>query len=218
MIALMAICTASAEEVPANLIERLRDDEFRTRVQAEADLRDWAAGNADARAPVLLGQARHARDPEVRQRSYNVLRELAMADYQRDGEGYLGINMNPVRVEVPGDDGGVRHGIAIFRVIRDTPARDAGLRVGDAIISINGQDFDQNDPLTSFQDAIRGMKPGEVANLAVVRQRELVEISVTLARRPPVPERLFFDDIHEVDRQARAEFFRQWLENLENRG
>jgi membrane-associated protease RseP (regulator of RpoE activity) len=217
-VAIITVGMANAGVVPQEIITRLKDQDFQTRVTAEAELLEWAKSDANLRAIVLLEKVRQARDPEVRQRCHNVLRALAMIDYLRDGDGYLGINMNVVRAEVPGDEQGPREVIAVTQVIRDTPARQAGLRIGDLIIAIDDHVLKRAEALADFQTAIRALQPGREIVLQILRGGEMIEVPVTLGRRPPVGERFFFDDMHELDRRARNQFFREWLEKLDNPG
>lgn len=216
--AIIAVAVANAGVVPEDIVIRLKDQDFQTRVNAEADLLEWAKSDAGQRAIVLLEKIRQARDPELRQRCHNVLRALAMIDYLRDGDGYLGINMNVVRAEIPQDDGGPREVIAIVQVIRDTPARRAGLRIGDMIIAIDDHVLNRDEALADFQTAIRALEPGREIVLHILRGGEMIEVPVVLGRRPPVGERFFFDDMHDLDRRARNQFFREWLEKLDNPG
>ncbi len=216
-----ALGLSFADGIPDNLIDELKSEKFQAREQAEAELLDWSREDPEKSVALLLEQVRGADDPEVRQRSHNVLRALAMDEYMRDGEGFLGIQMVEVRAEIPGDDGPQnRDVIGITRVLRDTPASDAGLRVGDQIIAVNGTDLDTENALPSFQELIRGVKPGTEAALMVLRGDELIEVEATLTRRPPEQGGRFFGqqmmDMQELENRERERFFRRWLENLEN--
>lgn len=213
--------SAVAGQIPQEFIQDLQSEEFQVRESAEAALLDWSRKDPKARVLLILDKAREAPDPEVRQRSHNVLRGLAMDEYLLDGEGFLGIQMVALRAEVPHGDGAQnREVIGITRVLRGTPAHDAELRVGDMIVSVNGEKLDAEDALTSFQNRIRAIKPGTPAQLEMLRDQEIIEIEITLGRRPPDQQGRFFGqpmmDINELARRDQERFFEEWLEKLQN--
>lgn len=216
---LAAILAVSAVvgEVPRDVIEELQSQEFRVREAAELKLLEWSRKDSDARIPLILRQARDAPDPEVRQRSHNVLRALAMDDYFEEGEGFLGIQMVAVRADVPGDEEDQnREVVGITRVLRGTPAREAELRVGDMIFSVNGEQLSAEDAITSFQNMIREIKPGTPTNLEILRDQQIIKIDIILGRRPPEQQGRFFGqpmmDINELAKRDQDRFFERWLE------
>jgi len=215
---LIGLC--AAENIPDEFLRDLKSEEFKVREEAEMRLRDWSRQDPKSRVYHVLDQARNAPDPEVRQRSHNVLYALAMDDYLNDGEGFIGIQMNAIRAEVPGEDGNPREVIIITRVLRDTPAREAGLRVGDMIASVNGENLAAQGALLSFQNTIRAIKPGTEARFGIIRDGELIELDLTLGRRPPEQQARFFGqpmpDMNELAKREQDRFFKEWLQNLEN--
>jgi S1-C subfamily serine protease len=60
-------------------------------------------------------------------------------------------------------------GAFVTELDRDSPAAEAGLRVGDLIIAVN--DKPVNSP-SDFAEAIRGIKSGQMVRLRVLRQSE----------------------------------------------
>jgi len=206
------------ETIPEDFIAELKSDDFKAREAGEAGLLEWARQQGN-RANLMLEQARNARDPEVRQRCHNVLFALAMDEYLKDGEGFVGIQMNAMWAQIPGEDV-AREVILIIRVLRDTPAHEAGLRVGDVIASVNGNKPAQDDVLRSFNQIIRALKPGEIARFEIIRDGDLMELEIALGRRPPEPQARLFNQplmgLNELAKQDRERFFREWLEKLEN--
>jgi photosystem II stability/assembly factor-like uncharacterized protein len=80
-------------------------------------------------------------------------------------------------------------GARLLSVLPGGPAEKAGLKAQDIVISINDKMV-----LTypQLDDQIKKMKPGEVVKLKVVREKKLVEVSATLAKKmvePPRPQR-----------------------------
>lgn len=215
-----SIAISGGENIPDELISDLKSEEFKVREEAQKKLFEWAHGQVQTRVLQILEQSRHASDPEVRQRSHNVLYALAMDDYLQDGEGFIGIQMIEAKARIPGEGDGQAEVITITRVLRDTPARQAGLRVGDMIALINGERLPVENALASFQDTIRGIKPGTPTRFGVIRDDELLEVELTLGRRPPEQQARFFGqpmlDLNELAKRDQDRFFDQWLEKLEN--
>ena len=86
-------------------------------------------------------------------------------------------------VGILGEDADV--GSRITRVVEEGPAAEAGLEVGDIVVSVDG------DIIHSYADllaAVRRHVAGETTVLTVSRDRETVEITITLAERPAPPD------------------------------
>ncbi|MDP9161229.1 MAG: Do family serine endopeptidase [Acidobacteriota bacterium] len=75
---------------------------------------------------------------------------------------------------------GVNSGVTVSNVVSGSPADQAGLKVGDTIISVDGKPVKNGDELVSD---IAGRKPGSKANLGIMRNSKKQEISVTVADR-----------------------------------
>ncbi len=73
-------------------------------------------------------------------------------------------------------------GVLVTDVTRNGPSDQAGIRQGDFIIQIDGK------PLADFSDLISYLvaatEPGQVVELAVLRNGERLDVSVTLGERP----------------------------------
>jgi serine protease Do len=72
-----------------------------------------------------------------------------------------------------------------FAEIPENPARSAGLRPRDVILSVNGEEIEST---ADLQQTIAFKKPGETVELEVWRDRKRQEVDVKLARRPEEPE------------------------------
>ena len=91
----------------------------------------------------------------------------------RDGEvkhAYLG-------VQIADADGGAR----IADVVAGGPADEAGLRVGDLVVSAGGEEIGSGDEL---RDAVTSREPGDELELEIRRGQNTREITVTLGERP----------------------------------
>jgi membrane-associated protease RseP (regulator of RpoE activity) len=85
----------------------------------------------------------------------------------RMGPGMLGALVSPVRVTEVEEDG---------------PAAEAGMRIDDIIIAIDGMALDANHHLS---EAIRSYDPGDEVTLTLIRsdqETEVLEVGVTLGR------------------------------------
>ncbi len=92
---------------------------------------------------------------------------------------YLGLVANTVAIppEIR-DEAGIEQetAVMVFQVERDGPAKKAGLRMGDVIVSFNGK------PVTDFYDLPRLLVEdvaGKETALTIIREERLVELAVT---------------------------------------
>jgi serine protease Do len=94
----------------------------------------------------------------------------------RVDRGWLGVDV---------DTTGRKHGGALIAVVeRGGPAAHAGLKVGDLVTTFN------NERIGTSRELIRdvsALNPGGVAHLRVRRQAQMLDIEVTVGRRPPEP-------------------------------
>ncbi len=88
-------------------------------------------------------------------------------------EGFLGVGIDDRR------DGG--SGAIITEITPNSPAEDAGLQVGDIVVSANGRSISGLGGLVSL---IRDGEPGSELVLTVLRDGEQLEVTAVLAARP----------------------------------
>ena len=74
-----------------------------------------------------------------------------------------------------------RMGALVNEVVKDSPAEEAGIEVGDVIIEYNGKKVENHQHLISM---VTTSEIGEKANLRVVRKGKEKSITVELAKRP----------------------------------
>ncbi len=72
-------------------------------------------------------------------------------------------------------------GAEIVEVVPGTPADEAGLRVGDIILEVDGQQVRPSRPLPEI---LLTYRPGDRVVLTVEREGEEIEIPMTLGRAP----------------------------------
>lgn len=114
------------------------------------------------------------------------LAKRIMEDLIEDGEvsrGYLGMfiggEVDQTMARALGLDN-VR-GVIVGRVENGGPADKAGLEQQDVIVSLNGEQVRNWD---AFRTEIASKKPGEKIDLGIIRNKEEMELTVTLGERP----------------------------------
>ena len=94
-------------------------------------------------------------------------------------KAYLGIIANSVAIprEIAEQTGLEQDsGVMVFSVERGSPAKDAGLAMGDVIVGFNGK------PVTSFYDLPRLLAEdviGKGTTLTIIRREKLLELTIT---------------------------------------
>jgi 2-alkenal reductase len=97
---------------------------------------------------------------------------------------YFGVVTVPVtgslagQLELPVENGA----LVTEPVPTDSPAGKAGIQEGDVILALDGQTIDRETP---FVEALFQFQPGDTIPVTVQREDEQLEVSVTLAERPP---------------------------------
>ncbi|MBL8309577.1 MAG: trypsin-like peptidase domain-containing protein [Burkholderiales bacterium] len=98
--------------------------------------------------------------------------------------GYLGVNLGAVTAEIAAKLALKElRGAFVAAVLDGAPGARAGLRVNDVIVEINGK------ATADWTDAINSIAmtaPEQTIPLKVVRDGSVVDLRVTLGRRPPV--------------------------------
>lgn len=100
-----------------------------------------------------------------------------------DGDGgYLGIQTQEINRENYTKYGlSAVRGVAVAKVLEGSPAAAAGLKEGDVILRINGEEVTSTRKLTRLVNEIA---PDHTARLTIFRDKTEREIEVTLGRRP----------------------------------
>jgi serine protease Do len=128
----------------------------------------------------------------------NVYNQLIAPDH-RVARGSIGIMFNaaenPAISRVYGAGTG---GVTISAVTAGSPAEQAGLKVGDTIVSVDGKAVKNGDELVSD---IASRKPGSKVNLGFVRNGKKQEATVTVTDRA----KLFAARLGEDDENGEAE-------------
>ena len=80
-------------------------------------------------------------------------------------------------------------GVLIAEVLEDSPAERAGLKAGDILTAIDGEEVESPQDV---RDVLRDYEPGDEAELAVVREGKEKKIRVTLGKGEEGRERIYF--------------------------
>lgn len=110
----------------------------------------------------------------------NIVRKVVddLLLYGETQRGYLGIQMGELTEELARECGlDTPQGIYVAELTDGGAAKKAGLKKGDAIISINGKNVNSR---TQVIENIRQYRPGDQVNVAVVRSGQRMNFDVTL--------------------------------------
>ena len=211
---------ANALELPTEYLSQLRSEEFKVREKAQTDLLAWARSQGLAATDELYRLSRESDDPEVRDRCLGVLRKLVNDEYLRDGEGYIGIQMQEELANVPGDPK-PRGVIRVMMIMPDSPGHRAGLQFNDLIAGVGDEVWREESVLLLFREKIKQFKPETKILLKVLRNGNLMDLEVKLGRRPPLADNPFFggnqQDLDAAEAAAKDAYFRRWLDRRKAR-
>ncbi len=99
-----------------------------------------------------------------------------LESHGRIPRGYLGLGLQPIRVE---GDGGL--GAMIMSIDKDGPGAAAGLHQGDVIVVWDGQ------PVAGLRALLRGLGPdsvGRIITLGLRRAGKPIDLTLTIGERP----------------------------------
>ncbi|MDR0609610.1 MAG: trypsin-like peptidase domain-containing protein [Planctomycetaceae bacterium] len=91
--------------------------------------------------------------------------------------GWLGLSMGPT----PNRQAESPRGVVVTGFLPNSPARDAGIKIGDIILRWNETEI--NDPL-QLSHLVVLSRPGETAAVEIRRKEKVIKIEITLGIRP----------------------------------
>jgi len=104
--------------------------------------------------------------------------------------GWLGVYIEDVSPELA-KKFGVKKGVLVTRVIKDSPAEKGGLKSGDIIVEFNGKPVKS---VTDLQLKVINTKPGETVKLKVIRDGKFKTLTVKIGQMPG-SEHLALEDL-----------------------
>lgn len=125
--------------------------------------------------------------------SDSILKEIAalVATGTYDGHSYLGIGATATQggdmdyFEAQTLHTNVTYGFWIGEVVSGGPSDNAGVKVNDILVGINGVRIIDGDAMSSYLEEFT--LPGENVTLNLVRNNQPINLTVTLGTRPPPP-------------------------------
>lgn len=105
-----------------------------------------------------------------------------VAELQEKGivtRGYLGIDVSDIVLQTPITE--FPAGLEIISVAASSPAANAGIKAGDILLAVNGQQVSSR---SKTAREISQLMPGKTTDVLVLRNSELQQIAVTLGVRP----------------------------------
>jgi serine protease Do len=100
----------------------------------------------------------------------------------RVSRGWLGVLIQDITKELAESFGMSQpHGALVAKVLPDSPAKAAGIRVGDVIVSFNGKAIEESATLPPI---VGGTKVGVDIPVGIIRDRSRIEVKVKLGELP----------------------------------
>lgn len=196
--------------IPLSILEDLSAEKFADREAAQQRLLGWATKSPKKASAVLLQQARESEDPEVRSRCMQALKELILElEYRADG--FLGVRMQEVKVDLPGG-AGVVMAIRVVMLVENSPASEAGLIEGALIVGLNDKTWKEGPMAMDFSERIRQMRPGTKVTLQLLENGVILRKEVEIGERPVQGRDIDDAGPAEANERAREEFFQKWLD------
>ena len=172
----------------AEHVQKLSAADVGDRKSAMAFMETWVASEPDKARQKFLSLLRDANEPEVRERCLKLLKRIAIREYGKFGEGYVGITMGlEEQINLPGEDKPC-FGIPVSWVTKDSPAEKGGIQPGDIIVSLDDirwrQPMEIGDLGKGLSAKIRAKGAGNKAVFGIWKNEKLTSLEIELSRRP----------------------------------
>ncbi|RFU43955.1 Do family serine endopeptidase [Paraburkholderia sp. DHOC27] len=100
--------------------------------------------------------------------------------------GWIGVEPQDVTPEIAESFGlDQKTGAIVAGVLKNGPADRAGIKPGDILVSVDGQDITDT---TRLLNLIAQIKPGTNAKIHLVRKNRQIDLDVMIGKRPPPPK------------------------------
>jgi serine protease DegQ len=111
--------------------------------------------------------------------------------------GWIGVEPQDVTPEIAESFGlEQKTGAIVAGVLKGGPADKAGIKPGDILVGVNGQDITDT---TRLLNVIAQIKPGTDAKVHLVRKNKELDLTVMIGKRPPPPKQSSSDDEDQGD-------------------
>ncbi len=128
----------------------------------------------------VLGDRKESRWSYFRDSSPRISKhKYAWTDDNRE-QAYIGVMLLDISDDLAAYFGADEGGVLINEVQEDSPAEKAGIRAGDVIVAVNDREVgDAGD----VQKAVRRLEEGEVAKIALLRDKKQTKVDVPVEMR-----------------------------------
>ncbi|KVX15471.1 2-alkenal reductase [Burkholderia ubonensis] len=100
--------------------------------------------------------------------------------------GWIGVEPQDVTPEIAESFGlQQKSGAIVAGVLQGGPADKAGIKPGDILVSVNGEEITDT---TKLLNVVAQIKPGATAKVHVVRKGKELDVNVMIGKRPPPPK------------------------------
>ncbi|WGY68768.1 Do family serine endopeptidase [Burkholderia cepacia] len=100
--------------------------------------------------------------------------------------GWIGVEPQDVTPEIAESFGlQQKSGAIVAGVLQGGPADKAGIKPGDILVSVNGEDITDT---TKLLNTVAQIKPGTSTKVHVVRKGKELDVNVVIGKRPPPPK------------------------------
>ncbi|KVR71489.1 Do family serine endopeptidase [Burkholderia ubonensis] len=100
--------------------------------------------------------------------------------------GWIGVEPQDVTPEIAESFGlQQKSGAIVAGVLQGGPADKAGIKPGDILVSVNGEEITDT---TKLLNVVAQIKPGATAKVHVVRKGKELNVNVMIGKRPPPPK------------------------------
>ncbi|MBN3815626.1 Do family serine endopeptidase [Paraburkholderia sp. Se-20369] len=102
--------------------------------------------------------------------------------------GWIGVEPQDVTPEIAESFGlQQKSGAIVAGVLQSGPADKAGIKPGDILVSVNGEEITDT---TKLLNVVAQIKPGATAKVHVVRKGKEFDVNVVIGKRPPPPKQV----------------------------
>jgi serine protease DegQ len=105
--------------------------------------------------------------------------------------GWIGVEPQDVTPAIAESFGLAQKGTIVAGVLQGGPADKAGIKPGDVLLDVNGEEITDT---TRLLNVIAQIKPGTDAKVHLMRKNKEMQLLVTIGKRPPPPKQASTDD------------------------
>ncbi len=105
--------------------------------------------------------------------------------------GWIGVEPQDVTPAIAESFGLEQKGTIVAGVLQGGPADKAGIKPGDVLLNVNGQEITDT---TRLLNVIAQIKPGTDAKIRLKRKNKELDVKVTIGKRPPPPKQAAEDN------------------------